>query len=1079
MFSSFTKFLIKPKIKSGVLIAVIGSFIPFFLLCLIFVYNLKPFDRSETTVDISKKWRLQTGIDSEWRKINYSDANWYTIDFPVSFSKKNIYSKYITIRKSFSAETMKNENLVLFFGTTRDSVIRVFLNETEVFSFINIPYTSNPGRYSKSYAFDLKQTLLRSNTNQLTIEFTNLLPCNSVICSSGFYIGSRSDSLENYLRNHEFNTFFQYGIIFTGLSMLGILFLLLTLEFHSEKKKIYCATIFFVLSIIIYIMFFSGLLVGRFLDPIALKKGLYLSIVFLCISSFDFTTYYYETKLTLLSKINRIFCFITASMFVLVSNPIHLLNIYRIFAAYFLMAILYLCIYSIRKTISSHFKAENVIMMTCVLSAGASGLFDLLVDLGFIDTPYIFNLSISIFLVMSVSAILLDYIKITIRSKNQNFQLEEKVKLRTSKLFDTNKKLVDLLHMKNNFMANITDEFRSPLAVILNLTDINLNFRKETFILKNDLELILSSAYRLKNFIDQLVDLSRLEWNGISIQYDSNNVSDFLEHHVNFYKEIFSNTGIKISLKTPEKAIMDFSFDQKRLGEIIAGILVHSIKSIDIDNGQITVDLTDEELNICISIKSNESCVNPNIVNSIFHPLEELTKGHKDNVGMIFAKQLVEYMNGTFSVYSETDNSGITYKIRLPKISQLNELKSNFNFDKIYLEQKRQILNYELQSKRLKNSVLVDIKERNADNEYSIAKSLILIIDDDIDFLSILKTYLNSSGFNNIITCSDAVIGLDAIYIYRPDLILCDYNMPDLLGSDIHNEIISNPDFKKTPFIFLSAVMDTAIINERKEKGANAYLLKPIDDKEMINTVNYHLSEYFAYLKEKNLTTVDELTYVANKKSIIDKLYKLVASNDFDNLSIIRFGVDNLKNVNTRFGHQKGDWLLKELGLILMNNLRVHDTAGRISGSEFLVLLPDTNMEFAMRIANHLNLLISEIIISNDCYASSSFGLVSMLDSKDYIEKSLNINSLKKIFKPAPKQANRDYLDITKQLVADLLLQMAGKALFSAKNPFCNVCRSKIDKETQAGTPAELCPECGSSDITKGGNRVVCFNNSI
>lgn len=62
-------------------------------------------------------------------------------------------------------------------------------------------------------------------------------------------------------------------------------------------------------------------------------------------------------------------------------------------------------------------------------------------------------------------------------------------------------------------------------------------------------------------------------------------------------------------------------------------------------------------------------------------------------------------------------------------------------------------------------------------------------------------------------------MGLDAVYEHSPDLIICDYNMPNMRGDQFHDEIIANPQFKEIPFIFRSAIADERLILERRKRG--------------------------------------------------------------------------------------------------------------------------------------------------------------------------------------------------------------------------------------------------------------------
>jgi diguanylate cyclase len=100
----------------------------------------------------------------------------------------------------------------------------------------------------------------------------------------------------------------------------------------------------------------------------------------------------------------------------------------------------------------------------------------------------------------------------------------------------------------------------------------------------------------------------------------------------------------------------------------------------------------------------------------------------------------------------------------------------------------------------------------------------------------------------------------------------------------------------------------------------------------------------------------DPLTGLANRKLFDDLLQRAVLSaiDAGQPLSLLFLDVDHFKRVNDSYGHQVGDQVLKLLASILQNNLKGRDTAARFGGEEFAVLLPETPLDGAVRLAQHL-----------------------------------------------------------------------------------------------------------------------------
>ena len=71
-------------------------------------------------------------------------------------------------------------------------------------------------------------------------------------------------------------------------------------------------------------------------------------------------------------------------------------------------------------------------------------------------------------------------------------------------------------------------------------------------------------------------------------------------------------------------------------------------------------------------------------------------------------------------------------------------------------------------------------------------------------------------------------------------------------------------------------------------------------------------------------------------------------------LTVITFDIDHFKNINDTYGHPVGDVVLAEIGKIIKERVRETDKAGRFGGEEFIILLPHTDTEGAIRVAESI-----------------------------------------------------------------------------------------------------------------------------
>ncbi|MCR8923128.1 GGDEF domain-containing protein [Dasania sp. GY-MA-18] len=105
----------------------------------------------------------------------------------------------------------------------------------------------------------------------------------------------------------------------------------------------------------------------------------------------------------------------------------------------------------------------------------------------------------------------------------------------------------------------------------------------------------------------------------------------------------------------------------------------------------------------------------------------------------------------------------------------------------------------------------------------------------------------------------------------------------------------------------------------------------------------------------------DSLTGVSNRRGLDERLRNAIAEaqNQHSDLSLIMIDLDHFKTINDSFGHNTGDKVLKLAASIMKKNLRSSDFLARYGGEEFTVILPNTNLKSAVKVADHLRKAIS------------------------------------------------------------------------------------------------------------------------
>jgi two-component system cell cycle response regulator len=245
----------------------------------------------------------------------------------------------------------------------------------------------------------------------------------------------------------------------------------------------------------------------------------------------------------------------------------------------------------------------------------------------------------------------------------------------------------------------------------------------------------------------------------------------------------------------------------------------------------------------------------------------------------------------------------------------------------------------------------------------------ILVVDDHEDNVELVCQTLEDYACETL-RAHDGHAAIDLAIRERPDLVILDIMMPGLDGIATCRLLMADARTRDIPVIFLSARGEAADLREGLEAGAHDYVRKPFHADELVARVQSALrfkrkqDELVAARREleaKNtelarLAVMDGLTELYNHTHLLKQLEGefLRASRYGKRLSFLMMDIDYFKRVNDRFGHRTGDRMLREMAAIFRAQLRSIDVVGRYGGEEFAVILPETDHEGALAIAERL-----------------------------------------------------------------------------------------------------------------------------
>jgi CheY-like chemotaxis protein len=119
-------------------------------------------------------------------------------------------------------------------------------------------------------------------------------------------------------------------------------------------------------------------------------------------------------------------------------------------------------------------------------------------------------------------------------------------------------------------------------------------------------------------------------------------------------------------------------------------------------------------------------------------------------------------------------------------------------------------------------------------------RKTILIVDDDLVNLTILKSVISKAGYS-VLTADNGKDALKTAKALSPDLAILDIMMPDMDGTEVANALKQNPRTKKIPIIFLSSLISAEEERSSVEKDLISYLSKPYNREKLLNEIGKYL----------------------------------------------------------------------------------------------------------------------------------------------------------------------------------------------------------------------------------------------
>lgn len=384
------------------------------------------------------------------------------------------------------------------------------------------------------------------------------------------------------------------------------------------------------------------------------------------------------------------------------------------------------------------------------------------------------------------------------------FRTEAVIEDRTKKLQEMKASAESANNAKNQFLAKISHELRTPLNGISGFTQL---LEKKPSLTKDDrkhVAIIKQCADNLHTLINDILDISAIESQQLKTEIGEFDYAALLHECINIFKFKAEEKGLRLIFDNT-CAFTRFVGDEKRIRQIIGNLIDNAIKYTH--QGNVTVNSTYENGSLRITVADTGCGIDHNNLERIFSPFVQINSGNLSRegvgLGLPIIKELVHLMNGELTVTSEL-GFGSTFSVRIP----LPVGKDNPG----------------------------TVQSPMLPAEETAQKMRVLVVDDNEINLLFLLCLLEQLGCK----ADSAGNGREALVLVERnfyDLALIDINMPIMNGLELVQHLRSRQ--LSLCLVAVSAYADQDKINEALRCGFDAYLTKPIEEKELIEIIKF------------------------------------------------------------------------------------------------------------------------------------------------------------------------------------------------------------------------------------------------
>jgi PAS domain S-box-containing protein len=369
--------------------------------------------------------------------------------------------------------------------------------------------------------------------------------------------------------------------------------------------------------------------------------------------------------------------------------------------------------------------------------------------------------------------------------------------------------------MRDEFLATVSHELRAPLNSILGWARLMEKGKLDEITTAKAINTIVRNAESQNRLIEDLLDVSRIISGKLRLEVITVKPINVVESALETVRPAAEAKGITLEIKE-DADVSHISGDPNRLQQVIWNLLSNAIKFTP-NEGLVRLEIERTDDFVEIKVKDTGVGIKEEFLPHVFDRFRQadassIRKFGGLGLGLAIVRHITEMHGGTVHAFSEGENRGSTFIVRLPLIA------SPKNDEEGKTDSKKRILETE--------------------SSLNLAGLLILVVDDEEDTRQLLTQSLTFYGAT-VISASSAAEGFTELTDKNPDVLVSDIGMPDEDGYSFIRKVRTIPDdkLKDIPAVALTGFARAQDRMRALSSGFQNHVAKPVEPDELVTVI--------------------------------------------------------------------------------------------------------------------------------------------------------------------------------------------------------------------------------------------------